>query len=80
MKILTVCPCFYPESGRLENYIYNISKGLVKKRFVIRFIHNTVEYYNHRTSIKNYFIQLCRYAFEITLFNKIHKDILKILD
>lgn len=31
MKILMVAPYFYPDTGGLENYVYNISKELVKR-------------------------------------------------
>ena len=31
MKILMVCPYFYPDTGGAENYSYNIAKGLIKK-------------------------------------------------
>ena len=31
MKILIVSPYFYPEGGGLENYAYNIAKGLAEK-------------------------------------------------
>ena len=31
MNILMVCPYFYPDKGGVENYVYNVSKDLVKK-------------------------------------------------
>ena len=31
MNILIVCPYFYPDKGGVENYVYNISKNLIKK-------------------------------------------------
>jgi glycosyltransferase involved in cell wall biosynthesis len=31
MKIMVVAPYFYPKIGGMENYVYNISKGLRKK-------------------------------------------------
>ena len=43
MKILMVCPYFYPDSGGVENYVYNISKGLVKKGYNITVLCATKE-------------------------------------
>jgi len=38
-----VCPYFYPEGGGLENYVYNISKGLVKKGIKVTVLCSTKE-------------------------------------
>ena len=31
MKTMVVAPYFYPKIGGIENYVYNISKGLKEK-------------------------------------------------
>jgi glycosyltransferase involved in cell wall biosynthesis len=41
MKILIVTPYFCPEGGGLENYIYNVSKGLLKKGYKITILCST---------------------------------------
>ena len=46
MKILIIAPYFYPKIGGLENYAYNIAKGLAKKHEVV------VVTSNHRTRKK----------------------------
>ena len=43
MKILMICPYFYPNSGGMENYAYNIAKGLVKKEHSITVLCATKE-------------------------------------
>ncbi|MBU4300797.1 glycosyltransferase family 4 protein [archaeon] len=43
MNVLIICPYFYPEGGGLENYAYNISKGLVKKGFKVTVLCSTKE-------------------------------------
>ncbi len=42
-NLLIVSPYFYPEGGGLENYAYNISKGLVKKGFSVTVLCSTKE-------------------------------------
>ncbi|MBU4300802.1 MAG: glycosyltransferase [Nanoarchaeota archaeon] len=42
-KLLIVSPYFYPEIGGLENYAYNIAKGLVKKGFNVTVLRSTKE-------------------------------------
>ena len=35
MKIMFVCPYFYPKIGGLENYVYNIAKRLSLKHEIV---------------------------------------------
>ncbi len=51
MNLLMVCPYFYPEGGGLENYAYNIAKGLVKKGFKVTVLCSTKEGRNKEESI-----------------------------
>jgi len=41
LKLLLITPYFYPESGGLESYAYNISKGLVEKGFDVTILCST---------------------------------------
>jgi len=41
IKLLLITPYFYPESGGLESYAYNISKGLVEKGFDVTILCST---------------------------------------